>query len=124
MFKFFGIGRLVADPELQDIQTNDNTKSTHVARFTVAVNEFRKVHDEKIVHTSFLDCEAWDSGAKTIAETYKKGDMIAVTGRVRQNKWKTEEGHNRSRVIFRVEEFAPGKKAARNEESFNEQDPE
>lgn len=120
MFKFFGMGRLVADPELQEIKTNDS-KSTYVARFTVAVNEYRKVNDEKVVHTSFLDCEAWDSGAKTFSESYKKGDLVALTGRVRQNKWETDDGQKRSRIIFRVEEFSLGRKSARNSEEQHEQ---
>lgn len=115
MFKFFGEGRLVADPELQEV-TNTYGKTTYVARFTLACNEYRKVNDEKITYTSFFDCEAWDSGAKTLADCVKKGDLLVVTGRVRQNKWETEEGHKRSRIIFRIEEFSIAKKAARNSE--------
>lgn len=115
MFKFFGEGRLVADPELQEVKNADG-KVTHVARFTLACNEYRKVDNEKITYTSFFDCEAWDSGAKTLADYVKKGDLLVVTGRTRQNKWETEEGHKRSRIIFRIEEFSIAKKAARNSE--------
>lgn len=120
MFKIYGLGRLVADPELQEIKSNEG-KSTYVARFTLASNEYRKVNDEKVTYTSFFDCEVWDTGAKALCDIVQKGDLIAVTGRPRQNKWETQDGEKRSRIIFRVEEFDLARKAAKNEQQSDEQ---
>lgn len=115
MFKVYGLGRLVADPDLQEVKSGDE-RSTYVARFTLAVNEYRKVNDEKITYTSFFDCEVWDTGAKALSDIAQKGDLIAITGRPRQNKWETQDGDKRSRVIFRVEEFDVVRKSIKNEQ--------
>tara|TARA_R100000808_G_scaffold5713_1_gene17219 strand:+ start:49912 stop:50304 length:393 start_codon:yes stop_codon:yes gene_type:complete len=94
------IGRLVADPELNDV--ND----TSVVRFTLAINEYRKSRDgEKNKNVSYLDFEAWDTGATTIGKHCRKGDEIAVLASARQDKWTDKEGNRRSKVKFRVNKF-------------------
>lgn len=115
MFKVFGTGRLTADPELQDIKSGEE-KSTCVARFTLASNEYRKVNNEKVTYTSFFDCEVWDTGARALCDIAQKGDLLVVTGRPRQNKWETPDGEKRSRIIFRVEDFEVARKSAKNEQ--------
>jgi len=94
------IGRFVADPELNDV--ND----TSVVRFTLAINEYRKSRDgEKNKNVSYLDFEAWDTGATTIGKYCRKGDEIAVLASARQDKWTDKEGNRRSKIKFRVNKF-------------------
>ena len=99
-----GIGRLTADPELKEITSADG-KTTCVARFTLASNEYRNSLGSKVQQTHFLDFEAWDSGARTLAEHAHKGDMLYVQATPRQNKWVTKEGENRQRIVFRAQNF-------------------
>lgn len=101
MMKTLGTGYLTANPELKD------SDGTVFATFTLATHEYRKDATGKTTKfTHFLDCIAWDSGARTIVDLCHKGDRLAVVASPRQRKWvDAETGKNRSRIVFRVEEF-------------------
>ena len=97
-------GNLARDPELRSVGAGD--KQTSVVNFTVAVSrEFTKADGEKDKITSFIQCEAWDSGAETIAETLKKGDLVFVEGSLRNDSWE-KDGVKHSTLKVRVNNFA------------------
>lgn len=93
-------GRLVRDPELRQLQSG-----VSVVNFTVAVPERPyKKNGERIQNVTFVPCEAWDSGAETIAKYFKKGDPIIIRASMKTDSW-TKDGEKRSRISCRVEEF-------------------
>lgn len=93
------VGKLANDPELREIN------NTFVVNFSLAVEEYRKDKEgEKHRRVDFLDFEAWDSGATTIAKHFKKGDMLIIEAEARQHKWITND-QKRQKVIFRVKTF-------------------
>lgn len=101
MNNVFLIGNLVRDPEL-----NETASGVSVLNFTIAVNERYKKTDGTVEQkASFFDCEAWDTGAKLIADKFHKGDPILVHGKLRTNSWETKEGEKRSKVTIRVSNF-------------------
>ena len=100
MMTLSGVGRFVRNPEIKAV--ND----THVCEFSLAVNEFRKVGGERKKFAHFFDFVIWDKAAEVIAEYCGKGDLIEVRATPRQDKWQDSEGRNRSRVVFRVDEFS------------------
>jgi len=98
--KTIGIGRFVRDPELKEVG------NTHVCEFSLAVNEYRKINGERKKYTNFFDFVIWDKAAELIAKYKVKGDLIYVVATARQDKWVDKEtGGNRSRVVFRVDDF-------------------
>lgn len=102
------LGRLTRDPELKTL-----ANGTAVLNFGIAVSEtFKKQDGTKGENVSFLDLEAWASGAETINTWFKKGDPILVRCKAKQESWE-KDGQKHSRVKFRVEEFwfVPQKKA-------------
>jgi len=115
MFLCCGTGRFVRDPELREITKQDGT-TTNVLEFSLATQERRG--DKKFTH--FLDMVAWDKGAELLAKFCKKGDQIFVQATPRQDKWKTDDGQNRSRIIFRVDQFEFLGKARANRENEEE----
>lgn len=97
-------GNLARDPELRSVGSGE--KQTSVVNFTVATSrEFTKADGEKDKITSFIQCEAWDSGAETIAETLKKGDLVFVEGSLRNDSWE-KDGVKHSTLKVRVNNFA------------------
>lgn len=97
-------GNLARDPELRSVGAGE--RQTSVVNFTVAVSrEFTKSDGEKDKVTSFIQCEAWDSGAETIAETLKKGDLVFVEGSLRNDSWE-KDGVKHSTLKVRVNNFA------------------
>lgn len=98
--KAFGVGRFVADPVIYDVN------ETKVCKFTLAVNEYRRVNGERKKFPHFFDYEVWDKAAELIAQYRKKGDLIEIYATARQQKWNDKEtGEARSKVVFRVDDF-------------------
>lgn len=100
MMKMIGVGRFCRDPELKYV------KDTCVCEFSLAINEYRKVKDgEKKKISSFLDFQIWDKAAELICQYCRKGDEILIEATPRQDKWQDKDGNNRSKIIFRVDNF-------------------
>jgi len=97
-------GNLARDPELRKVGSGD--KSTSVVNFTIATSrEFTRADGTKDKITSFIPCEAWDSGAENISQTFKKGDLVFVEGSIRNDSWE-KDGVKHSTLKIRVNNFA------------------
>ena len=81
------IGRLTRDPELR--KTGNDTSVTN---FSVAVNrEFK--NDE----VDFFDITAWKQLAELVAGYKKKGDLVFIQGKLRQDRFE-KDGQTRTKV--------------------------
>lgn len=97
-------GNLARDPEVRVV--NAGGKQTTVVNFTVAVSrEYTKSNGDKDKVTTFVPCEAWDSGAEIIAESFKKGDLVLVEGSLRNDSWE-KDGVKHNTLKVRVNNFS------------------
>jgi single-strand DNA-binding protein len=97
-------GNLARDPEVRVI--NSNGKQTSVVNFTVATSrEYTKANGEKDKITSFINCEAWDTGAEVIGSSFKKGDLVMIEGSLRNDSWE-KDGVKHSSLKVRVNNFS------------------
>jgi single-strand DNA-binding protein len=97
-------GNLVRDPELRSISTGG--KDTSVVNFTVATSrEYTKANGTKDKITSFIPCEAWDTGAEIIGKSFNKGDLVLVEGSIRNDSWE-KDGVKHSSLKIRVNNFS------------------
>lgn len=111
-------GNLTRDPELRKIQNGD--RSVAVVNFTIAVSrEYTKASGEKDKVTTFINCEAWDSGAEVIAESFKKGDLVMVEGSLRNDSWE-KDGVKHSTLRVRVNNFSKITKLSKNKTTDSE----
>ena len=76
---------------------------TVVCAFSVAINETWMQNDKKQERVSYFDCQAWTRLAEIINEHFRKGQPIFLDGSLRQERWETEEGQKRSKVIVNVQ---------------------
>ena len=96
-------GNLARDPDLRSITTGN--RDTSVVNFTVAVSrEYRKSDGTTDKNTTFVNCEAWDSGAEAIASNFKKGDLVMLEGSLRNDNWE-KDGVKHSSMKVRVSNF-------------------
>jgi single-strand DNA-binding protein len=97
-------GNLARDPDLRSVNTGG--KSTSVVNFTIAVSrEYTKANGERDKITTFVPCEAWDSGAEIIGRSFKKGDLVLVEGSLRNDSWE-KDGVKHNSLKVRVNNFS------------------
>lgn len=107
MNKVVLLGRLTKDPEVRYTQTNN----TMVATFTLAVNRrFVKPGEDR--QADFINCIAWSKTAEFVSKYFKKGQQIAVVGRLQTRNYDDEQGikHYITEVIAEEVYFAGDKK--------------
>ena len=106
------IGRLVKDPELRTTATG-----TPVTSFTLAVN--RKFSKDGDRQADFFNIVAWQKLAEFAYKYFKKGQQIAVVGRLENRSWEDNAGVKRyaTDVIAEEVEFADSKKQEDKEET-------
>ena len=108
-------GNLARDPELRVVTIGE--KQTSVVNFTVATSrEFTKANGTQDKVTSFIQCEAWDSGAEAISSSFKKGDLVMVEGSLRNDSWE-KDGVKHSTLKVRVNNFAKIVKTKRSDKT-------
>mgnify|MGYP002765664963 CR=1 FL=1 len=87
-------GNLTRDPELRTTQSG-----TSVLSMGVAVNERVKRGDQWEDRPSYVDATVWGARAEALAKFLRKGLHVAVSGRLRQDRWQdAKTGENRSRL--------------------------
>ena len=97
MNKVILIGRLTADAELKQTQNG-----TSVARFSLAVN--RRFSKDNEQTADFISCVAWKHTAEFICKYFRKGSMIAITGRLQTGSYTDNNGVKRYTTDVVVEE--------------------
>jgi single-strand DNA-binding protein len=97
------IGNLTADPKLTEITVQ--TGLIKVVNFTLASNRsFKKRDGSWEQETTFVNCEAWDSGAERIVNSFKKGDRMFIQGHLKNEAWE-KDGNSFRRDKIRVSHF-------------------
>lgn len=94
------IGRLTRDPELRYTQGG-----TSIANFSVANNRTYTVQNERKEQVSYFNCVAWGKPGEVIAQYVKKGQRIALEGRLQQRSWQDQSGQKRNTIEVVVENF-------------------
>lgn len=85
------IGRLTADPE--SVRETEHGKVTSFRLAVPRNNGASKKAD-------FFTVEVWNRLAETSAKYLRQGREVAVTGRLDQREWRTEDDQPRERVVI------------------------
>lgn len=112
------IGNLTSTPETKPVGQSS------VCDFSIAINEVwydaQKVKQEKV---HFINCQAWAGMGENIAKYFVKGQKIAVTGALRQDRWE-KDGVKHSKLFVRVDgfDFCGGKPGEKGQEKDTDPD--
>jgi len=95
-------GHLSRDPELKY-----TPKGTAIARIGLAVNrKWTSESGEKKEEVCFVDCDAFNKTAETMAQYLTKGAPVLVEGRLKMDQWKDKAtGQDRSKLGVVIETF-------------------
>ena len=103
------VGRITRDPETQ--QTNTGIP---YVRFTVAVNRpFKDQNGER--PADFINCIAWRAQAEFLQKFVKKGNQLAVEGRIQTNTYQDANGNNRQAFDILVESVSNLEPVSKND---------
>ena len=99
MNKVILTGRLTRDPESRMTQSN-----MEISRFSLACqSDFVSRDGER--DTEFINCVAFNRSAQTINRYCRKGQMILVQGRIRNNSYDAQDGTKRYTTDVVVDNF-------------------
>lgn len=90
MNKCILMGRLTRDPELRHTANN-----TPVTTFSLAVNRPQRSEDGQQT-ADYIDIVAWQSRAEFAAKYFRKGQLVAVCGKLQSRKWQDTNGNTRT----------------------------
>ena len=107
MNKVILMGRLTRDPEVRYTQTNN----TVVASFSLAVNR-RFVRQGEERQADFINIVAWSKTGEFVSKYFKKGQQVAVVGRIQTRTWDDDQGqkHYITEVVAEEAYFADSKR--------------
>ena len=111
MNKVILMGRLTRDPEVRYTQTNN----TLVASFSLAVNRrFANQNGER--QADFINIVAWSKTGEFCSKYFKKGQQVAVIGRIQTRNWDDDQGvkHYVTEVVAEEAYFADSRRDANN----------
>ena len=115
MNKAILIGRLTRDPELRTTPTGRN-----VCQFSVAVSRnFTNANGER--EADFINCVVWDKQAENLVKYQKKGNQIAVEGRIQTRNYDNNEGRKVyvTEVVATNVQFLESRNAVSGGNNFN-----
>ena len=93
-------GRLTRDSELR--YTPSGTAVTDVV---IASNRIWSKDSERQEETTFVDVTIWGKQAESLHTYLVKGRHLMIVGRLKLNKWETEEGDKRSKLTMVAEKI-------------------
>lgn len=106
MNKVILMGRLVKEPE---VRYSQGAEPLAIARYTLAVNRRFKRQGEP--EADFINCVAFGKTGEFAEKYFKKGQMVAITGRLQVRSWdKDGERRYATEVIIEEQHFAESKK--------------
>lgn len=99
------VGRITADIDSVQNGFSYTQGGTAVAKISIAVNRSRKQGEQWVDEAYFFNITVWGKTAENLRQYFKKGQMIAVVGYLKQDKWTDQQGNSRSSVSVVAEQI-------------------
>ncbi len=125
MNKVILLGRLARDPEVRYTQS---AEPLAVCSFTVAVDKpYSRNRQEGDATADFINCVCFGKRGESIGQYFRKGNRIAITGRINTRNYTDQQGNKRyvTEVVADDFEFVESKseRAASEGQSFPQSNP-
>ena len=93
------VGNLVQDAELRTVGNGFD-----ICNMCVANNYTQRKNDQYEQNVNFFDCRLLGKQASALAQYLKKGTKVAITGKLRQERWE-KDGKKNSKVYVLIDEI-------------------
>ncbi len=95
------IGKLGRNPELRELANGQKMARVSIATIDVYKNQ----KDEKVIETQWHNLIAFGKVAENMEVFLKKGNEVAIMGRLRHSSYEDKEGITRKATSVQVSEF-------------------
>lgn len=97
-------GRLVRDAA--DGYRKSKSGDSCYGSFTIAVNRSSKdASGEWKDETSYIDCKGFGKRYDYAVPKMTKGTLVRVVGKLQQERWQSDDGQNKQRIVVVVDEY-------------------
>ena len=116
MNKIAMLGRLTKDPETRYSQS---TEPIAVTRYSLAVN--RKFKRQGEPDADFFNCVAFGKTGEFAEKYFKKGQQVAISGRLENRSWEDKAGTKRTitEIVVEEQDFAESKRETTDKSAGN-----
>jgi single-strand DNA-binding protein len=91
-------GRLTKDAEVRY-----TSGGMAIASLSLAVNGSKKVGDKWEDEAHFFDATILGNRAEALKPYLTKGQQVCIQGSLKQERWKSQDGSNRSKVVILID---------------------
>lgn len=91
----FVLGHLGAEPKLRTTRSG-----TPVVELSIATNRRMDVDEKSTIETTWHKVKLWGTRAELANAHLKKGDAVAVGGRIATEEWTNPEGEPQKRTVI------------------------
>lgn len=108
----------------KDVELRQTPTGTAVVQFSIAVKRNFKTNGQ--YESDFFECVAYNKTAELIAQYVKKGDKVAIDGRLQTRNYTNKEGRKvyvTEIIVENVEFLASKKQETVDTPKYEEQDP-
>ena len=88
----------IGERDFQYLNTGTCKLTIHIAN-----NESGKQGDNWVDEASYFDVVVWGKAAENLKQKIFKGVQVVVSGRLKQDRWKDQNGNNKSRIYINSE---------------------
>lgn len=106
------VGNIVRDCGSGEREFGYTQGGMAIARISIAVNSSKKSGNDWVDEVSYFDVNIWGKTAENLKPYLKKGQKVAIDGRLKQERWQDQSGSNKSKIVINAEsvELCSGKK--------------
>lgn len=88
----------------RDAELKATTSGLAVLTFSVACNERRKSGNEWTEYTNWFDVVLYGRRAEALSDYIRKGQRVAIDGKLSYRSWETRDGRKATRVEIKADE--------------------
>lgn len=94
------MGYLCADPELRSTNSGTSVLGGRIA----VTHTHKKTDGDKVEDTVFMSFTIWGSRGESFAKFHKKGDLVYIEGRLKDDSWTKDDGTKVAKISIHVSE--------------------
>ena len=102
----------------KDIEVKYTQSGSAIGNISIASNRSKKQGDQWVDEVSYFDVVLFGKSVENLQQYLTKGKKVAVQGHLKQDRWKDQQGNNKSKISIISEsiQFVGGNNGQKSED--------